>query len=63
MSAVFLLVPSPLLGPATWRPAEDWLRAQGHEASTVDLGFAHRTPEGVVAAVRAVVPLAEAAPA
>ncbi|MFO6453794.1 MULTISPECIES: hypothetical protein [unclassified Aeromicrobium] len=50
---MFLLVPSPLLGPATWRPVEDWLRAQGHEASTVDLGSARRTPEGVVEAVRA----------
>lgn len=53
MSAVFLLVPSPLLGPATWRPVEDWLRAQGHDASTVDLGTSRRTPEGVVEAVRA----------
>ncbi len=53
MSPVFLLVPSPLLGPATWRPVEDWLFAQGHEASTVDLGSGPRTPEGVVESVRA----------
>lgn len=53
MIAMLLLVPSPLLGPATWRPVEDWLRAEGHEVGTVDLGSAPRTPEAVIEAVRA----------
>lgn len=35
---MFLLVPSPLLGPETWRPVEEWLRGQGQEVQAVDLG-------------------------
>jgi hypothetical protein len=45
---VFLLVPSPLLGPATWRPVEAWLREHGHEAQAVDLGPQPRTAAGVL---------------
>lgn len=48
---MFLLIPSPLLGPATWRPVEAWLREQGHRARTVDLAHHARTPAGVVDAV------------
>ena len=48
---MFLLIPSPLLGPATWRPVEAWLREQGHTAQAVDLGPHPRTPAGVVATV------------
>jgi hypothetical protein len=50
---VFLLIPSPLLGPATWRPVEAWLRGQGHEAQAVDFGPQPRTPAQVVDAVAA----------
>jgi hypothetical protein len=32
----FLLVPSPLLGPSTWRPTAEWLLAAGHRAAVVD---------------------------
>ncbi|WP_286928953.1 MULTISPECIES: hypothetical protein [Aeromicrobium] len=50
----FLLVPSPLLGPATWRPVEAWLHGNGHAATVVDFGSEPRTPERVLdAAVRA----------
>ncbi len=48
---MYLLIPSPLLGPATWRPVEAWLRRQGHPAQAVDLGAQPRTPAGVVDAV------------
>lgn len=51
MGDVFLLIPSPLLGPATWRPVEAWLRGQGHPAQAVDLGGHPRTPAGVLDAV------------
>lgn len=50
---MFLLVPSPLLGPATWRLVERWLSRQGHDARTVDLGTRPRTPEVVISAVTA----------
>jgi hypothetical protein len=50
---VLLLVPSPLLGPATWRPVETWLRDQGHETHTVDFGPSPRTPARVLDAVAA----------
>lgn len=50
---MFLLIPSPLLGPATWRPVETWLRQQGHSAEAVDLGEQPRSPAGVVDAVAA----------
>lgn len=48
---MFVLLPSPLLGPATWRPVEAWLREHGHEATTVDYGPGPRTPASVMAAV------------
>ena len=54
MGDVFLLIPSPLLGPATWRPVEAWLRAQGHQAQAVDFGAQPRTSRGVVDAIVAV---------
>ena len=53
MGVVFLLIPSPLLGPATWRPVEAWLREQGHPAQAVDFGAQPRTPAGVLDAVAA----------
>jgi hypothetical protein len=53
MGDVFLLIPSPLLGPATWRPVEVWLRGQGHHAQTVDFGAQPRTPARVLDAVAA----------
>jgi len=48
---VFLLVPSPLLGPATWRAVEAWLRGQGHDARAVDFGPPPRTPTRVLDSV------------
>ena len=51
MGDVFLLIPSPLLGPATWRPVEAWLGEQGHQALTVDFGGQSRTPARVLDAV------------
>lgn len=51
MHDVFLLVPSPLLGPATWRPVEVWLREQGHDARTVDFGPDSRTPKRIIDSV------------
>jgi len=48
-----LLVHSPLLGPATWRRVEVWLRKQGHEAQAVDLGPEPRTPDRVLTTVAA----------
>lgn len=36
MTAI-LLVPSPLLGPATWVPVTDWLTAEGYAARVVPL--------------------------
>lgn len=53
MAGVFLLIPSPLLGPATWRPVEEWLRGQGHRVQVVDFGSAPRTPAAVLDAVTA----------
>lgn len=50
---MFLLIPSPLLGPATWRPVEAWLRSQGHDARAVDLGPPPRTAARVLDAVTA----------
>lgn len=47
-----LLVPSPLLGPATWRRVEVWLRKQGHEAQEVDLGPEPRTRDRLLDAIR-----------
>lgn len=53
MSTVVLL-PSPLLGPATWEPVARWLREEGHAAHVVDPGPARSTPGDVVeATVRA----------
>jgi XTP/dITP diphosphohydrolase len=46
-----LLVPSPLLGPATWEPVARRLRDRGRPAEVVDLGEDLRTPAGVVGAV------------
>jgi hypothetical protein len=37
-----------LLGPATWRAVETWLRAQGHDAQTVDFGSGPRTSKQVL---------------
>lgn len=51
MGYVFLLIPSPLLGPATWRPVEGWLSGRGYQAQTVDFGAHPRTPSGVLDAV------------
>ncbi|WP_246060735.1 MazG nucleotide pyrophosphohydrolase domain-containing protein [Nocardioides dongxiaopingii] len=48
---VLLLVPSPLLGPATWAPVAWWLRGAGHDVEVVDLGDTPRTPAAVVEAV------------
>ena len=45
---MFVLIPSPLLGPATWRPVEAWLLGQGHDARVVDLGSEPRTPSHVL---------------
>ena len=45
----YLLVPSPLLGAATWQPVASHLRHRGRAAVVVDLGDA-RTPDDVVAA-------------
>ncbi|MBA4608906.1 alpha/beta hydrolase [Aeromicrobium sp. Marseille-Q0843] len=52
----FLLVPSPLLGPATWRPVEAWLHEQGHAATTVDFGSELRAPEQVLDAIARAAP-------
>lgn len=49
--STFLLVPSPLLGPATWEPVAGWLRGQGHAAMVVELGAARATPAEVLEAV------------
>lgn len=48
---MLLLIPSPLLGPAVWRPVESWLRSQGHQTQVVDLGQGSRTPAEVVASI------------
>lgn len=53
MASVFLLIPSPLLGPATWRPVEEWLRGRGHRVQVVDFGLVQRTPAVVLDAVAA----------
>jgi hypothetical protein len=44
-----VLVPSPLLGPATWAPVADVLRERGHRATPVPL--VRRTVAGVLEAV------------
>ncbi|WP_193612912.1 alpha/beta fold hydrolase [Nocardioides lijunqiniae] len=44
-----VLVPSPLLGPATWSPVVDRLRERGHDATHVPL--VRRTVAGVLDAV------------
>ena len=49
---MFLLVPSPLLGPATWRPVEAWLHDRGREARVVDFGTEPRAPERILESVR-----------
>ena len=46
-----LLLPSPLVGPAAWRPAEAWLSAQGRDVTVVETG-APRRPTEVLDAVR-----------
>ncbi|SKB10470.1 hypothetical protein [Aeromicrobium choanae] len=46
-----LLVPSPLLGPATWRPVEAWLHDRGQGATVVDFGSEPRTPQRILDAV------------
>ena len=32
----FLLVPSPLLGPSTWRPTAEWLQEAGLDTTVLD---------------------------
>lgn len=39
----FLLVPSPLVGPTTWRWVADRLRTDGHDVTVVDFGDAAST--------------------
>jgi hypothetical protein len=41
----FLLVPSPLLGPSTWRATAAWLEDAGHVASVVDARGVVSAPE------------------
>ncbi|GAA5154098.1 hypothetical protein GCM10023340_37030 [Nocardioides marinquilinus] len=50
---VLLLVPSPLLGPATWGPVAWWLRGRGHEVVVADPTAHPPTPAGVVESVLA----------
>jgi hypothetical protein len=50
---VFLLIPSPLLGAATWRAVEAWLRGQGYDAQAVDFGPPPRTSNQVLNSVAA----------
>lgn len=50
---MFLLIPSPLLGLATWRTVEAWLRGQGHDAQAVEFGPPPRTSSQVLDAVAA----------
>jgi len=45
-----LLVPSPLLGPATWEPVADWLRAEGNTTRVVDISCV-RSPGDLVETV------------
>lgn len=47
----FLLVPSPLLGPATWEPTARWLREQGHVAVVAEPGASWATPDDVLEAI------------
>jgi XTP/dITP diphosphohydrolase len=49
--ALVLLVPSPLLGPATWEPVARGLRDHGRPAEVVDPGEEVPTPARVAAAV------------
>jgi hypothetical protein len=42
-----------LLGPATWRPVESWLRGQGYDARAVEFGPQPRTSAQVLEAVAA----------
>lgn len=44
----FLLVPSPLLGPATWQPVADWLREKGESVTVVAIQQPVRTPVDVL---------------
>ncbi len=53
---MFLLIPSPMLGPQTWRGVEAWLRGQGHDAQVVDPGPLPRTPARVLDSVVAAAP-------
>lgn len=46
-----LLVPSPLLGPATWASVATWLRDQGHDCAVAAPAPERRTPGEVLAAV------------
>ena len=46
-----LLVPSPLLGPATWAPVASWLRDQGRDCAVAAPAPERRTPAEVLAAV------------
>jgi len=48
---VLLFVPSPFLGPATWRPVAWWLSGAGHDVEVVDLGAGPRSPASVSDAV------------
>lgn len=48
-----LLLPSPLLGPATWQPAATWLRGAGHLAEVVTYPGDAPTPQAVIDAVLA----------
>jgi hypothetical protein len=46
-----LLVPSPLLGPATWLPVAGWLHERGCRAGIVEYADGPRTPRAVLDAV------------
>lgn len=46
-----LLIPSPLLGPATWAPVAAWLHGQGHAAGVAAYVGEALGPEAVVASV------------
>ncbi len=52
-SPLLVLVPSPFLGPATWRPVAWWLEGRGHDVVVADLGSRPRTPSVVIEGVRA----------
>jgi hypothetical protein len=46
----FVLLPSPLLGPAVWRPVSAVLTADGHDVATVDLPGDLASPDDVLVA-------------